>query len=154
MECGKLSGSLHGFQAAIRVLRLSDNCSICYCKQCNRIQILHRLLAMHPKPLLSGALEMRIVTLNLRPQCVNFLECHAFTVNGKPCDTVEQDMIFVAPVELVIPLIDLICGSMYAKRTIRIGLRLIFLCKLVFAEGFRIALRGVCHDRRGIHSNK
>ena len=49
----------------------------------NGIQILHSLLAMYSQPLLSGALKTGVISLDLRPKCVDFLESHAFTVDGK-----------------------------------------------------------------------
>ena len=84
MERGKLSNSLYRFETAIGVFRLSDNRSVCNSKQCdmrNGIQILRHLLAMYPQSLLTGTLESGIVPLDFSPHCVNFLECHAFTVD-------------------------------------------------------------------------
>ena len=69
-------------------------------------------------------------------------------------DAVHQHMAFIAPVELIPPLIVLVGGRVDAEGAVRVTFRVAFLGKLVLYKGFWIVLSGVCHDGRGIQANK
>ena len=75
-------------------------------------------------------------------------------VEWQPGDAVHQHMTFVAPVELIPPLIVLVGGRMDAQGAVRVAFGVVFLGELVLCKGFRIILLRVCHDRRGIQANK
>ena len=65
-------------------------------------------------------------------------------------DAVHQHMAFIAPVEIIPPLIVLVGGRVEAEDAVRVTFRVAFLGKLVLYKGFGIVLSGVCHDGRGI----
>ena len=69
-------------------------------------------------------------------------------------DAVHQHMTFVAPVELIPPLIVLVGGRVDAEGAIRVAFGVVFLGELAFCKGFWIVLLRVCHDGRGIQANK
>ena len=63
-------------------------------------------------------------------------------------------MAFVAPVELIPPLIVLVGGRVDAQGAVRVAFRVVFLGELVLYKGFRVVLLGVCHDGRGIQTDE
>ena len=69
-------------------------------------------------------------------------------------DAVHQHMALVPPVELIPPLIVLVGGRVDAEGAVRIAFRVVFLGELVLCKGFWIVLLRVCHDGRGIQTNK
>lgn len=71
-------------------------------------------------------------------------------VDGQAGDTVHEDVILVAPVELVVLLVVLVGGGVNAQDTVGIVARLVFRVELCFAEGLGIVLRSAGGDRRGI----
>lgn len=69
-------------------------------------------------------------------------------------DAVHQHMAFVAPVELIPPLIVLVGGRVDAEGAVWVAFWVVFLGELVFCKGFRVVLLGVRHDGCGIQTNE
>ena len=69
-------------------------------------------------------------------------------------DAVHQHMTFVAPVELIPPLVVLVGGRVNAQGAVRVTFGVVFLGELVFRKGLRVVLLGVRHDGRGIQTNE
>ena len=69
-------------------------------------------------------------------------------------DAVHQHMTFVAPVELIPPLIVLVGSRMDTQSAVRVAFWVVFLGELVFCKGFRVVLLGVRHDGCGIQTNE
>ena len=72
----------------------------------------------------------------------------------KAGDAVHQHMAFVTPVELIPPLIVLVGSRMDTQGAIRVAFRVVLLGELAFCKGFWVVLLRVCHDGRGIQTNK
>ena len=75
-------------------------------------------------------------------------------VERQPRDAVHQHMTFVAPVELIPPLIVLVRGRVDAQGAIRVAFRVVFLGEFALRKGFRVVLLRVRHDGRGIQTNE
>ena len=91
------------------------------------------------------------------------VQCHSRICRGggsclfterKPGDAVYQHMVFIAPIKLILTFIVLIGSGVDAEGAVRVAFRVVFLGELVFCKGFGVVLFGVCHDRRGIQSDK
>ena len=63
-------------------------------------------------------------------------------------------MAFIAPVELIPPLIVLVGGRVDAQGAVRVAFRAVFLGKLAFRKGLRVVLLRVRHDGCGIQTNE
>lgn len=72
----------------------------------------------------------------------------------KPGDAVHQHMVFIAPIKLILTFIVLIGSGVDAEGAVWVAFWVVFLGKLVFCKGFGVVLFSVCHDRRGIQSDK
>ena len=69
-------------------------------------------------------------------------------------DAVHQHMAFVAPVELIPPLIVLVGGRMDAQSAVRVTFGVVFLGELAFRKGLWVVLLRVRHDGCGIQTNE
>ena len=69
-------------------------------------------------------------------------------------DAVHQHMAFIAPVELILPLIVLVGGRVDAEGAIRVAFGVVFLGELAFHKGLRVVLLRVRHDGCGIQTNE
>lgn len=69
-------------------------------------------------------------------------------------DAIHEDVVLVAPVELVVLLIVLVGGGMNAQGAVGIVAGLVLRRELVFDEGFGIVLRGAGDDGRGIQADE
>ena len=67
-------------------------------------------------------------------------------IERQPGDAVHQHMTFVAPVELIPPLIVLVGGRMDAQSAVRVTFGVVFLGELAFRKGLRVVLLRVRHD--------
>ena len=63
-------------------------------------------------------------------------------------------MVFIAPIKLILTFIVLIGSGVDAEGAVWVAFWVVFLGKLVFCKGFGVVLFSVCHDRRGIQSDK
>ena len=75
-------------------------------------------------------------------------------VDGQAGDTIHEDVILVAPVELVVLLVVLVGGGVNAQGTVGIVAGLVLRVELRFAEGLGIVLSGAGGDRRGIQTDE
>ena len=69
-------------------------------------------------------------------------------------DAVHKDMILVSPVEFVVSFVVLVGGAMDAEGAARVALRVVFIRIFVLCKGFRVILRRVCQNGRGVQSDE
>ena len=74
--------------------------------------------------------------------------------NGKARDTVHKDMVFVAPIEIMILLVRFVRSGMNAEFTILISLRTVIGIESVFSKRLRIVLKSIGGNGSGIQSDK
>ena len=75
-------------------------------------------------------------------------------VDRQAGDTIHEDVILVAPVELAVLLVVLVGSGVNTERAVGIVAGLVFRIELRFAEGLGIVLSGAGGDRRGIQADE